>query len=298
MKKTIIVAGATGNLGTRICRELISRGAAVKALVRNTTKAAKRESLVQMGVEIAEVNFDNETELAAACTGASCVVSAVAGLKDVIVDLQTQLLNGALAAGVPRFIPSDFCTDYNDLVYGENRNFDRRRDFKKYLDSTSIQATSIYNGAFADIIKYNTPALNVKDKFIGYWGDKADWKLDFTTMDDTAAFTAEAALDDDTPRSLQIASFQISPAMMQEEVKALTGEEYRMQPMGSMEDFAQYIKAERAADPAGEEQLYARWQQSQYMYSMFATHHNALANDRYKNLTWTPATAYLGTFVK
>ncbi len=298
MKNTIIVAGATGNLGMRICRELLSRGAAVKALVRNTTKAEKKEVLTQMGVEVVEVDFDNEAEIAAACKGASCVISAVAGLKDVIVDLQTQLLNGALAAGVPRFIPSDFCTDYNDLVYGENRNFDRRRDFKKHLDSTPIQATSIYNGAFADIIKYNTPALNVKDKFIGYWGDKKDWKLDFTTMDDTAAFTAEAALDDAAPRSLQIASFQISPVRMQEEVKALTGEEYSLQPMGSMEDFAQYIKAERAANPAGEKELYAKWQQSQYMYSMFATQHNALANDRYKNLNWTSAKEYLGTFVK
>jgi hypothetical protein len=298
MKNTIIVAGATGNLGTRICRELRKRGATVKALVRTSTKPEKQEALAKMGVEVVAVDFDNEAALAAACTGASCLVSAVAGLKEVIVDLQTRLLHAALSAGVPRFIPSDFCTDYNDLVYGENRNFDRRRDFKKYLDSTSIQATSVYNGAFADIVKYNTPALNVKDKFIGYWGNKADWKLDFTTMDDTAAFTAEAALDDDAPRSLQIASFQISPTMMQEEVKALTGEEYRMQPMGPMEDFAQYIKAERAADPAGEEQLYAKWQQSQYMYSMFATHHNALANDRYKNLTWTSAKEYLGTFVK
>jgi hypothetical protein len=34
------------------------------------------------------------------------------------------------------------------------------------------------------------------------------------------------------------------------------------------------------------------------MYSMFTTHHNQLANDRYKNLTWTTGSAYIKSFVK
>jgi hypothetical protein len=33
-------------------------------------------------------------------------------------------------------------------------------------------------------------------------------------MDDTAAFTAEVALDDNAPRDFQIASFKISPNMI------------------------------------------------------------------------------------
>ena len=52
--------------------------------------------------------------------------------------------------------------------------------------------------------------FNVKEKTIAYYGDKADWKIDFTTMDETAAFTAEVALDDAAPQKLYIASFQVS----------------------------------------------------------------------------------------
>lgn len=294
MEKAILVAGATGNLGNRICRELVKRGAAVGAIVRPSTASEKMEAIAKMGVKVLEVDVNSIDEIAKASAGAACVVSALAGLGEVVVDLQKRILDGALQAGVPRFIPSDFCTDYNDLVPGENRNFDLRRAFKAYLDSTSMKASSIFNGAFADILKYNTPVLNLKDRSLGYWGEKADWKLDFTTMDDTAAFTAEVALDDNAPRDLQIASFQLSPNGIWADVKEITGQEFRIQQLSSLDDFARFIKKQRADNPAGENELYAKWQQAQYMYSMFSTQHHQLLNGRYKNLTWTTGLAYLG----
>ncbi|KAA9352779.1 NmrA family NAD(P)-binding protein [Larkinella humicola] len=297
MKKAILVAGATGNLGSKICRELLKREADVSAIVRTSSDPEKIETLAKMGVKVMEVDFNNLDDIANSCAGIHCVVSTLAGLGDVIVDLQKRILDGALQAGVPRFIPSDFCTDYNNLVPGENRNFDLRREFKAYLDSTSIQASSVFNGAFADILKYNTPVLNLKDKSIGYWGEKADWKLDFTTMDDTAAFTAEVALDDSAPRDLQIASFQVSPNNVWADVKEASGQEFRIQQLASLEDFARFIHKQRADNPAGENELYAKWQQSQYMYSMFSTQHHQLANDRYKNLTWTTSLAFIKSFV-
>jgi NAD(P)-dependent dehydrogenase (short-subunit alcohol dehydrogenase family) len=298
MKNSILVAGATGNLGTRICRELIKRGATVGAIVRTSADPEKVTNLRSMGVNVHEINVNSTAEIALACAGVDCVVSAVAGLSDVIVDFQKTILDAAVVAGVPRFIPSDFCTDYNDLVPGENRNFDLRRQFKAYLESSTVQATSIFNGAFADILKYNTPVLNLKDKSIGYFGEKSDWKLDFTTMDETAAFTAEVALDETAPRDLQIASFQISPNMIRADVKEITGQEFRIQQLSSLEDFAENIKKQRADNPTGELELYAKWQQSQYMYSMFSTQHGQLSNDRYPNLTWTTSLDYIKTFVK
>lgn len=298
MKKTILVAGATGNLGYKICRELIKRDAAVIAIVRTATDPEKKEILTKIGVRVIEADLTKTDEIENACKGVDCVVSALAGLGDVIIDLQKRVLDGALKAGVLRFIPSDFCTDYNYLAPGENRNFDLRRQFKAYLDSTDIKASSIFNGAFADILKYNTPILNLKDKSIGYWGEKADWTLDFTTMDNTAAFTAEVALDENAPRDLQIASFQISPNMIRADVKEATGQELSMQQLSSLDDFAQFIKKQRGDNPAGEFELYAKWQQAQYMYSMFSTHHHQLSNLRYENLSWTTGLEYIRSFVK
>lgn len=298
MKKTILVAGATGNLGIRICRELLTRGASVKSIVRESTDTDKIEALEELGVEVKIIDLNDVDAISAECKNVQCVVSALAGLGEVIIDLQTKVLDGAIKAGVPRFIPSDFCTDYNDLPEGENRNFDLRRTFKKYLDASSIRATSIFNGCFADILKYNTPILNLKDKSIGYWGDRSDWKLDFTTMDNTASFTAEAALDDTAPRDLQIASFQISPNMIFDDVKEITGQRFNLHQIATLENFAEYIKKQRADDPSGENELYAKFQQGQYMYSMFTTQHNDLANDRYESIVWTTGIDYLQTFLR
>ena len=298
MKKVILVAGATGNLGNRISKELIKRGAEVRAIVRTSTDKEKIDTLEKMGVKIFEVDMNSVDEIAKASTGVDCVVSTLAGLGDVIIDLQTRILDAAIQAGVPRFIPSDFSSDYNDLVPGENRNFDLRRDFKNYIDSTSIKPTSIFNGCFTDILMYNTPILNLKEKSIGYWGDNADWKLDFTTMDDTAAFTAEAALDDNAPRDLQIASFQISPNEILADVKTASGQDYAIRQLSSLEDFSAFIKKQRAENPAGENELYAKFQQGQYMYSMFTTQNTKLANDRYKGLTWTNGLDFIKSFVK
>ncbi|MFH1435487.1 MAG: NmrA family NAD(P)-binding protein [Pseudomonadota bacterium] len=103
---TIVVAGATGNLGGRIARALLERGAGVRALVRRGTARDKIERLKELGASIASVDLSSASEAAPACSGASCVVSALQGFRDVIVEAQTVLLDAAIEADVPRFIPS------------------------------------------------------------------------------------------------------------------------------------------------------------------------------------------------
>ncbi|MEH2320381.1 NmrA family NAD(P)-binding protein [Nostoc sp.] len=289
MKQTILVAGGTGNLGGRIVKALIKRGAEVRVLSRNEIDSVKIKKLTELGAEVIAVDMSDVEELKLACQGVSCVVSALAGLQDVIVDSQTLLLDAAIAAGVPRFIPSDFSSDFTKMPEGENRNFDLRKEFHKYLDKSPIAATSILNGAFADILSYNTPLYNPNDHSVAYWGDNPDWKVDFSTMDNTADYTAAAALDSATPTILRIASFQISPnelIAIGEEVKKTN---FKLVPMGSLEDFSASNKRERAAHPEGEKQMYPDWQASQYLYSMFSVQNKPLDNDRYPNVQWTSA---------
>jgi NAD(P)-dependent dehydrogenase (short-subunit alcohol dehydrogenase family) len=288
MEKLILVAGATGNLGQRICRELTKRNIPVRAIVRNGSDQLKIDALEKMGVDVFKTDFSNQNELIGACARVSCVVSALAGLGETILETQTRILNAAVTAGVPRFIPSDFSSDFTLMPAGENRNFDLRKEFHQLLDQSPILATSIFNGAFADILRYNTPLFNMKQQTIAYYGDKADWKIDFTTMDDTAAFTAMAALDETVPGSLRIASFSVSPNDLVALSEQYKGSRFQLTSMGSMEGFSAYNKQQRSANPEGENELYPKWQQAQYLYSMFLVHHPVLDNNRYEGLSWSP----------
>ncbi|WP_221393408.1 NmrA family NAD(P)-binding protein [Dyadobacter sp. NIV53] len=289
MRAKILVAGATGDLGERIVKALIAKGADVVAIVRASSEAQKIEKLISMGANVIEVNMADVNDLAKACSGVSCVVSALAGLQDVIVDAQSILLEAAVKAGVPRFIPSDYSSDFTNLPEGENRNFDLRKEFHKKLDKADIASTSIFIGAFSDILAYNTPFFNQKNQTIGYWGDDPDWKTDFTTKDNAAEYTAAAALDNETPAKLNIASIQVSANDMFDLGKKIKEKEFKIIPMGALDELSAFNKKERAANPDGENQLYPRWQQSQYMHSMFSVRHEKLDNNRYPEIKWESA---------
>lgn len=179
MKKKILVAGATGDLGGRIVKALISKNAEVIALVRQGADQTKTDQLAAIGATVIKADTNSFEEVKKACTGVSCVVSALAGLHEVIVDAQTLLLDAAVAAGVPRFIPSDYSTNFTDLPKGENRNFDLRKEFHQKLDQANIAYTAIFIGAFSDILMYGTPLYNLKNNTIGFWGDDRDYKVEW-----------------------------------------------------------------------------------------------------------------------
>ena len=286
---TIVVAGATGNLGGRIVKALLERGASVRALVRPAAARDKLERLQRLGVTIANVDFSSASQVALACSGAACVVSALAGLRNVIVEAQTVLLDAAVKAGVPRFIPSDFSIDFTKFPPGENRNLDLRREFHKRLDKASIRATTIFNGAFTDMLTGQMPLILFKLKRVLYWGN-ADQRMDFTTIDDTAAFTACAALDPSTPRFLRIAGDQLSARGLAAVVSEVTGKEFRLFRAGGLGRLGTLIKVARTVAP-GEKELYPAWQGMQYMRNMFdgRAKLEPLDNNRYPGIRWTSA---------
>lgn len=289
MNNKILVAGATGDLGNRIVKALSKRNAHVVAIVRHSSDGAKIAALEKMGVTVIKLDTSNVDGLTGACKDVACIVSALAGLKEIIIDAQGALLDAAIAADVPRFIPSDYSCDFTQLKDGDNRNSDLRKEFHKKLDASQIQSTYIMNGAFANVLAYNIPLYNLKEKTIGYWGNDADFHIDFTTKDDVANFTAAAASDATTPKILRIASFQISPNELVKMATEMKKTEFNLIPMGSLEALNAYNKKEREANPAGENELYPKWQGSQYMHSMFSVQNKQLDNNRYPDITWTTA---------
>ncbi|WP_347159400.1 NmrA family NAD(P)-binding protein [Pontibacter chitinilyticus] len=283
----IILAGATGELGGRIAQALREQGAAVRAIVRPGSNGSKVAALRKKGVEVVEANFKSVSDLSSACAGGTCVVSALSGLQDVILEAQRVLLHAALEAGVPRFIPSDFSIDFTQLPPGTNRNLDLRKEFHQRLDKAPIAATSIFNGMFAELLTGQAPLILFPLRRVLYWGD-ADQLLDFTTMDDTAAFTAAAALDPTTPRYLRVAGDVCSVRDLQEIASDVTGKAFHLFRVGGLGRLDTMIQVTRALLPQKQE-VFPPWQGMQYLRNMFSgrAKMEPLDNDRYPDLRWT-----------
>ena len=287
MEKIILIAGGTGNLGQRIIKALLKKGAEVRVVVRPGSDIDKIKNLENPGVKVFKVNMSNREEVSNVCIGASCVVSALAGLREVIIDTQKILLDAAIAAGVPRFIPSDYSLDFTKFSAGRNRNFDLRREFHEYLDKSSIAATTIFNDTFMDMLTGQMPLILFKQKRVLYWGN-ADHRMGFTTIDNTAAFTANAALEPSTPRFLRIAGDQISAREIKAVVTEVTGKKFHLFRAGGPGMLSAIIKIARTVAPR-EKELYPAWQGMQYMRDMIdeRSKQNILDNNRYPGMHWT-----------
>ena len=283
----IVLAGATGDLGFRITQSLLNRGAVVRALVRPGNTKPEVTSLRDLGAEIVEVDFNSVTALTKACAGAACVVSAVSGLRDVIVNGQKRLLDAAVAAGVSRFIPSDYSIDYTKLPNGSNRNLDLRREFNQWLDQAPIQATSILNGMFTDLLTGQAPVVLFGLKRVLYYGD-ADQPLDFTTTANTAEFTAAAALDSTTPRYLRVAGEVATVRGLQAAATAAIGQPFKLLRVGPLGVLGAMIKVTKALMPARDD-VFPPWQGMQYLHNMFTGRPKLapLDNARYPDIRWT-----------
>ncbi|WP_375450799.1 NmrA family NAD(P)-binding protein [uncultured Devosia sp.] len=288
MTSTIALAGATGNLGGRIAAALRRNDAQVWALVRPDTGEDKLERLSASGCTIVKVDLADPRQLQAALRGADVVISALQGLREVIVDTQTDLLEAAVAAGVRRFVPSDYAADFTRTADEPNRNFDMRREFAAIVDAAPIEPVSVLNGMFMDLLAYGMPLFDLKTHSVTYWGEP-DQMFDLTTMDDTAMATALAALDPQAQRYVRVAGDQISPSGLAALGEQLTGTPFTLVRAGSIEDLGQAIATTRAADPGGETEQFPRWQQLQYTRNMMSgkAKLNPIDNARFPTITWT-----------
>ncbi|MDQ1125969.1 uncharacterized protein YbjT (DUF2867 family) [Microbacterium sp. SORGH_AS 505] len=289
MTTTVLVAGATGDLGSRISRELLHHDVRLRVLTRPGSSTAAERFGDDPRVEIVTADYADHDALMAAASGADVVVSAVSGLRPVIIDAQRALLAAAVAAGVPRFLPSDYSADYRRLTPGTNRNLELRREFAADLDAAPIQATSVLGGMFTELLAGQAPLILRDRKRVLYWSS-ADQVLDVTTKDDTARTVALVALDADAPRVVEVAGDRITARQVAGLATEVSGDTFRLQWAGTTGTLsAMAAVGRRLSRNPGE--TFPAWQGMQYFVSMFsgeaALRH--VDNDRYGRQTWTTA---------
>ena len=247
MSPTVLVAGGTGNLGSKIVAELVDRGASVRALVRpgNADGGAALRDLVAAGkvtLVVGDLN-DDAAVLARYLDGVDVIVSAVQGGPEVIVDGQLNLLRAAEEAGVTRMIPSDFCADLHRLDYGDNLFLDMRKRADEAFTGSTVRPTFVLNGGFMEVML--APFMGIvdleADRF-SYWGD-GEQPMDFTAIPDAAAYAAAAALDDAAAgRTISVAGAVLTMKQLHAEVQKATGHTLELRALGTVDDLEAEIE--------------------------------------------------------
>lgn len=285
--QTVVIAGATGDLGRRIGRSLTALDVKWRALVRSQTTETSRQSLRDLGGSVVEVDYGSLRSLMMSCVGADCIVSALNGLHPVVVDAQVTLLRAAVDAGVPRFIPSDYSLDYTKTAQGSNRNLDLRRHFSSHADLAPIRVTSILIGAFSELLAGSAPIIMPRIRRVLYWGDP-DQAMDFTSRDDVARFIALAATDTHAPRHLRIAGDVKSPSQISDVMSDVTATPFRTLKLGNIARLDRLIRIAQLVSPA-KDAVFPVWQGLQCQRDM-ATGAGKLLdldNDRFGLLKWS-----------
>lgn len=261
-----------------------------QALVRPGTSASRTQALRDAGITIAEVDYSNIAALTDTLRGTSTVVSAIQGLRDVMIGTQSALLKASVASNVQRFIPSDFSLDFTKTTPGSNRNLDLRREFHVELEKSGIAWTSVLNGAFMDLLLAGQmPLINDGWHRIMYFG-RAEQVLDMTTTQDIATYTAAVAADPrPTPKFLRIAGDKFSSVDLARTVSKVRGEEYKVMWMGSVGFLRVVARILKWVIGGEETKLFPVWQGLQYTENMVSGQGTLepLDNDRYPEIRWT-----------
>lgn len=158
--KNVIIIGAGGNLGPSVLKAFLSSSFNTSVLSREGSN-----STFPSGVNVVRANYDDTESLKKAFQGQDAVISLVGGnaLGD-----QNKLIDAAIAAGVQRFIPSEFGSDTpNPKTREVVPLFSAKSGTVDYLKSkeSAISWTSVITGPFFDWgLKVGFLGFNLKDK--------------------------------------------------------------------------------------------------------------------------------------
>jgi len=201
--KPVMVIGATGFLGTEVCRQLIEANKKVRALVRTTSDPARVKALEDMGVEISTGDIKDLTSIDKAFAGVGAVISTASSTRsrnegDSIETVdklgQLNVVETAEANGVEHIIYISFLKSPETFPLQ-----DAKQEVEKRIQKSKMMYTILRPTVFMEVWlgpHLGFDAVNSTATIYGHGTNKLSW----IATKDVAAF-AVASLENDSARN-------------------------------------------------------------------------------------------------
>ena len=191
---SVLVVGATGLLGSRVCKELAAQGKPVAGMVRSAGDDAKVGALRQAGVELIEGDLKDPTTLQRACQGRSAVISTASAslsrqagdsIQSVDLDGQKRLIDAAKAAGVGKFVYISFSGNMTT----DGPVTAAKREVEQYLQSSGLDYTILRCGFLMEVMVAPIVGFDYANAKAVVYGSGEN-PLSLVSMDDVARMCA------------------------------------------------------------------------------------------------------------
>ena len=191
---TVLVVGATGLLGGRVCKELAAQGKPVAGMVRSAGDSAKLGALREAGVELIEGDLKDPTTLQRACQGRTAVISTASAslsrqagdsIQSVDLDGQKRLIDAAKAAGVGKFVYISFSGNMST----DGPVTAAKREIEEYLKSSGLDYTILRCGFLMEVMVAPMVGFDYANAKAVVYGS-GDNPLSLLSMDDVARMCA------------------------------------------------------------------------------------------------------------
>jgi uncharacterized protein YbjT (DUF2867 family) len=191
---TTLVVGATGFLGSQVCRELVARGMPVAAMVRDADHPTKVGPLREAGIQVVQGDLKDPASVERACQGMEAVVSTASAsishqqgdnIQSVDRDGQMRLIDAAKAAGVSRFVFISFSSNLTT----EAPLTTAKRDVERYLADSGVPFTILRCAFLMEIMVNPLVGFDFSKGTAVVYGT-GDTGLSLVSIDDVARMVA------------------------------------------------------------------------------------------------------------
>jgi len=246
-----LVVGATGYLGSRVCKELAAQGKPVTGMVRAGDDEAKLAALRSAGVELVEGDLKDPASLERACAGMDAVISTASSsiarqsgdtIQTVDLDGQRSLIDAAVAGGVGRFVYISFSKN----MVTDGPVTAAKRAVEAYLQGSGLTYTILRCGFLMEIMVSPLGGFDYAGGTAAVYGS-GETGLSLVSMDDVARLVA-ASVDSPDGANAVIEFGGPEPVTLHEVVRIFEEESGRTFEVQHVPDEALRAQWEQAPD--------------------------------------------------